>query len=84
MGLTTLLFLLVFDVKGDCLGRAPIEMKAHNPVNYVDDMLAFCFQSCSVEADVAKGLVVVEYNADIGVGGDEGTATSAEPVLFHV
>ena len=40
-------------------GRSPIEMKAHDPVNYVGDMLAFCFQSCSVEADVAKGLVVV-------------------------
>ena len=43
-------------------GQAPIEMKAHDPINYVGDMLAFCFQSCSVEADVAKGLVVPKEN----------------------
>jgi hypothetical protein len=36
----------------------PIELKAHDPVVYVGEMLAFCFQSCSVEADVARGLVV--------------------------
>jgi hypothetical protein len=41
-------------------GRSPIELKAHDPVAYVGDMLAFCFQSCSVEADVALGLVVVK------------------------
>jgi conserved oligomeric Golgi complex subunit 6 len=39
-------------------GRSPIELKAHDPVVYVGEMLAFCFQSCSVEADVARGLVV--------------------------
>jgi conserved oligomeric Golgi complex subunit 6 len=45
-------------------GQAPIEMKAHDPINYVGDMLAFCFQSCSVEADVAKGLVVPKEHMD--------------------
>lgn len=45
-------------------GRSPIELKAHDPVAYVGDMLAFCFQSCSVEADVARGLVVIADNED--------------------
>ena len=49
-------------------GRPPIEMKAHDPVNYVGDMLAFCFQSCSVEADVARGLVVADDTDGNGTG----------------
>ena len=39
-------------------GMAPIEMKAHDPVNYVGDMLAFVFRTMSVESELAKGLVV--------------------------
>jgi len=50
-------------------GRFPIELKAHDPVNYVGDMLAFCFQSCSVESDVARGLVVIDD--DVGQAGIE-------------
>jgi hypothetical protein len=42
-------FLLVLTAGHD--GQAPLEMKAHDPVSYVGDMLAFCFQACSVEAD---------------------------------
>jgi len=38
-------------------GLAPIEMKAHDSVAYVGDMLAFSFKAFSVEADVAKGLI---------------------------
>ena len=37
-------------------GLSPIEMRAHDAVVYVGDMLAFCFRAFSVEADVAGGL----------------------------
>jgi len=37
-------------------GAAPIEMRAHDPVSYVGDMLAFVFRSLSVESDLALGL----------------------------
>lgn len=37
-------------------GLSPIEMRAHDAVVYVGDMLAFCFRSFSVEASVARGL----------------------------
>ena len=37
-------------------GLAPIEMRAHDAVVYVGDMLAYCFRAFSVEADVARGL----------------------------
>jgi conserved oligomeric Golgi complex subunit 6 len=38
-------------------GLPPIEMRAHDPVVYVGDMLAFCFRAFSVEADVARSLL---------------------------
>ena len=38
-------------------GLPPIEMRAHDAVVYVGDMLAFCFRAFSVEAVVAKGLL---------------------------
>lgn len=38
-------------------GLPPIEMRAHDSVVYVGDMLAFCFRAFSVEADVARGLL---------------------------
>lgn len=38
-------------------GFPPIEMRAHDSVVYVGDMLAFCFRAFSVEADVARGLL---------------------------
>jgi hypothetical protein len=41
-------------------GMAPIEMKAHDPVNYVGDMLAFVFRTMSVESELAKGLFIVD------------------------
>lgn len=37
-------------------GMPPIEMKAHDPVNYVGDMLAFVFRTMSVESELARGL----------------------------
>lgn len=36
----------------------PLEMKSHDSVAYVGDMLAFCFQALATEADVAKGLLL--------------------------
>lgn len=59
-------------------GRSPIELKAHDPVQYVGDMLAFCFQSCSVECEVAKGLVVVVEDGEE----ETGTLTAAD-MLAH-
>mmetsp|Transcript_42695 Transcript_42695/g.48524 ORF Transcript_42695/g.48524 Transcript_42695/m.48524 type:complete len:781 (-) Transcript_42695:173-2515(-) len=56
-------------------GRPPIELKAHDPVNYVGDMLAFCFQSCSVEADVALGLIFDSI-------GTEGESTIEEGITM--
>lgn len=41
-------------------GLPPIEMRAHDAVVYVGDMLAFCFRAFSVEAVVAKGLLNYE------------------------
>mmetsp|Transcript_8424 Transcript_8424/g.10653 ORF Transcript_8424/g.10653 Transcript_8424/m.10653 type:complete len:875 (+) Transcript_8424:213-2837(+) len=43
-------------------GMAPIEMKAHDPVNYVGDMLAFLFRTVSVESELAKGLAMQDPN----------------------
>ena len=45
-------------------GMAPIEMKAHDPVNYVGDMLAFVFRTISVESELAKGLAVSDDDND--------------------
>jgi hypothetical protein len=42
----------------------PLEMKSHDPVGYVGDMLAFSFQTFSVEADVAKRLLQVLSDDD--------------------
>jgi conserved oligomeric Golgi complex subunit 6 len=50
-------------------GCQPIEMRAHDSVVYVGDMLAFCFRAFSVEADVARGLI--DYVPDSEVEGQE-------------
>lgn len=42
----------------------PIEMRAHDPTNYVGDMLAFVFRSFSVECDLAKGLFLAYTSRD--------------------
>lgn len=39
-------------------GMPPIEMKAHDPVNYVGDMLAFVFRAVSLESEMISGLFV--------------------------
>jgi conserved oligomeric Golgi complex subunit 6 len=61
-------------------GRSPIELKAHDPITYVGDMLAFCFQSCSVESDVAKGLVV---QVDEFLEVDSTMTMTAADMLYH-
>eukprot|EP00584_Thalassiosira_punctigera_P001332 CAMPEP_0172527940 /NCGR_PEP_ID=MMETSP1067-20121228/2473_1 /TAXON_ID=265564 ORGANISM="Thalassiosira punctigera, Strain Tpunct2005C2" /NCGR_SAMPLE_ID=MMETSP1067 /ASSEMBLY_ACC=CAM_ASM_000444 /LENGTH=900 /DNA_ID=CAMNT_0013311771 /DNA_START=50 /DNA_END=2752 /DNA_ORIENTATION=+ len=37
-------------------GMAPLEMKAHDPVGYVGDMLAFAFRAFRVEGELVKSL----------------------------
>ena len=39
-------------------GMAPLEMKAHDPVGYVGDMLAFAFRAFRVEGELFKTLMV--------------------------
>jgi len=56
-------------------GLPPIEMRAHDYVVYVGDMLAFCFQAFSVEADIARGLFNVGEEID---GGEDGDGTDQE------
>lgn len=51
-------------------GLPPIEMRAHDSVVYVGDMLAFCFRAFSVEADVARGLFTLPE--DPGEEGKDG------------
>jgi hypothetical protein len=56
----------------------PIEMKAHDPVNYVGDMLAFLFRAMSVECDIARGLIDERTGAEDGVGGGDDETTTAD------
>jgi hypothetical protein len=67
-------------------GMSPIEMKAHDPVNYVGDMLAFVFRTLSVESELAKGLfveedVVEKYSI---YDDDDDTGMSASDVLNNI
>ena len=41
-------------------GMAPLEMRAHDPVGYVGDMLAFAFRSFRVEGELVKTLFLWE------------------------
>eukprot|EP00985_Skeletonema_marinoi_P034347 scaffold43737_cov204-Skeletonema_marinoi.AAC.2 len=41
-------------------GMAPLEMRAHDPVGYVGDMLAFCFRAFRVEGELVKTLFLSE------------------------
>jgi len=52
-------------------GSPPIEMRAHDTVVYVADMLAFVFRSFSVEADVSKGLLDYVPESDEPLEGEE-------------
>ena len=50
-------------------GLPPIEMRAHDSVVYIGDMLAFCFRAFSVEAHVARGLF--DYREEIEEGTED-------------
>jgi len=41
-------------------GMAPLEMRAHDPVGYVGDMLAFAFRAFRVEGELVKTLFLSE------------------------
>ena len=41
-----------------CNGLPPIEMKAHDPQNYVGDMLAFVYQSLNMEKEISRMLIL--------------------------
>jgi len=49
-------------------GMAPLEMRAHDPVGYVGDMLAFAFRAFRVEGELVKTLFLSDKEAD---GNDE-------------
>jgi hypothetical protein len=59
-------------------GMAPLEMKAHDPVGYVGDMLAFAFRTFRVEGELVKTLLMWHDDGDghgdekDGVGGGGG------------
>lgn len=55
-------FLIALTVGDTNMQQQPIEMKSHDSLAYVGDMLAFSFRAFSVEADVAKGLL--EFTPD--------------------
>lgn len=62
-------------------GMAPLEIKAHDPVSYVGDMLAFAFRAFRVEGDLVRTLLMwndgdkdernKEENADESIDADE-------------
>ena len=70
-------------------GMAPLEMKAHDPVSYVGDMLAFAFRAFRVEGELVKTLFVwkdEEEGEDRGekegvVGEEEGSSKNEEKQL---
>ncbi|CAB9499830.1 Golgi complex subunit 6 [Seminavis robusta] len=59
-------------------GMPPLEMKAHDPVVYVGDMLAFVFRSFSVEADFARSMQSLQLSPIGGGDEEENSSTAAE------
>jgi len=59
-------------------GMAPIEMKAHDPVNYVGDMLAFVFRTMSVESELARGLFVDDDSIETDDTSDDAGMTASD------
>ena len=53
-------------------GMAPLEMKAHDPVGYVGDMLAFAFRAFRVEGELVKTLFLWNDNEDNGGDNENG------------
>ncbi|KAL3789305.1 hypothetical protein ACHAWO_004856 [Cyclotella atomus] len=62
-------------------GMAPLEMRAHDPVGYVGDMLAFAFRSFRVEGELVKTLFVWEDDYD---NRDEAGAAAAAEAKSNV
>mmetsp|Transcript_23235 Transcript_23235/g.56046 ORF Transcript_23235/g.56046 Transcript_23235/m.56046 type:complete len:883 (+) Transcript_23235:32-2680(+) len=67
-------------------GMAPLEMKAHDPVGYVGDMLAFAFRAFRVEGELVKMLFLWNGNKESDDnrndgGEDEGTPQEEETQL---
>jgi len=53
-------------------GMAPMEMRAHDPVAYVGDMLAFAFRAFRVEGELVKSLMTWRDEEDGSDGEEEG------------
>lgn len=64
-------------------GMDAIEMKAHDPVNYVGDMLAFVFRTMSVESELAIGLFKDEDDIEV-MTDDSDAMMSASDVLNDI
>jgi hypothetical protein len=52
-------------------GMAPLEMRAHDPVGYVGDMLAFAFRAFRVEGELVKTLFLCDDPEERKHDGDE-------------
>jgi hypothetical protein len=64
-------------------GMAPLEMRAHDPVGYVGDMLAFAFRSFRVEGELVKTLFAWDEDGEEKEGvevknGDDAVAEEEE------
>jgi len=64
-------------------GMPPIEMKAHDPVNYVGDMLAFMFRTTSVESELARGLFADKASSE-NEDSEENVGLTASQVLNDI
>lgn len=62
-------------------GPTPMEMKAHDPVNYVGDMLAFVFRSLSTESYLAHGLLD-DNNESTEAYSSEGVLDETDSLTF--
>ncbi len=59
-------------------GMAPLEMKAHDPVGYVGDMLAFAFRAFRVEGELFKTLLIWDDNE-----GSSSATEGTEKIWVH-
>ena len=59
-------------------GAASLEMKAHDPVGYVGDMLAFAFRAFRVEGELVETLLCWKDETEEGEGGGENRTEETE------
>ena len=64
-------------------GMPPIEMKVHDPVNHVGDMLAFVFRTASVESKLVSGLIAAKASSE-NEDSEENAASNASQVLNDI